>query len=166
MPTTALDESPRFHEGESVHERYIYHYDAAGNEVGADKMRGGSAAWKEYISCNEKNFVNSNMLESGNYRYTYDALNRLVGVEKDGNTQREYTYDAFGNRTKKVDYTIPAKSGEIESGFETTLYYYNNANQLIAEQLGASGISGAVQEKTYRYDRRGNLTAINQGEEL
>ena len=83
------------HEGENVHERYIYHYDAAGNEVGADKMRGGSAAWKEYISCNEKNFVNSNMLESGNYRYTYDALNRLVGVEKDGNIQREYSYDAF-----------------------------------------------------------------------
>ena len=154
------------HEGENVHERYIYHYDVAGNKVGADKMRGGSVAWEERILCNEESNVNGNIFDSGSYRYVYDALNRLVGVEKDGNTQREYTYDAFGNRTKKVDYTIPAKSGEIESGFETTLYYYNNANQLIAEQLGASGISGAVQEKTYRYDRRGNLTAINQGEEL
>lgn len=57
-------------------------------------------------------------------------------------------------------------SDGIESGFEATLYQYNNANQLIAEQLGASGISGAVQEKIYQYDRRGNPTAVNQGEEL
>ena len=45
-----------------------------------------------------------------------------MGVENDGDTQREYTYDAFGNRMKKVVYTIPAMVGEDESGFETTLY--------------------------------------------
>ncbi|MBP3486912.1 MAG: RHS repeat protein [Roseburia sp.] len=154
------------HEGENVHERYTYHYDAAGNKVGADKERGGSVSWQERILCNEESVDNGNALDSGSYRYVYDALNRLVGVEKDGNTQREYTYDAFGNRTKKVDYTIPVMSGETASDFKTTLYRYNNANQLIAEQLGASGLSGAVQEKTYQYDRRGNLTAVSQGEEL
>ena len=82
------------HVEENVHERYTYHYDAAGNKVGADKMRGGSATWEKRISCNEKSIVNGNeeshvngnILDSGSYRYAYDALNRLVGVEKDGNT--------------------------------------------------------------------------------
>ena len=83
------------HEGENVHERYIYHYDVAGNKVGADKMRGGSVAWEERILCNEESNVNGNIFDSGSYRYVYDALNRLVGVEKDGNIQREYSYDAF-----------------------------------------------------------------------
>ena len=167
------------HEGENVHERYIYHYDAAGNKVGADKTRGGSVTWKESTSCKKESIVNGNTLDSGSYRYAYDALNRLVGVEKNGNTQREYTYDAFGNRTKKVDYTISAMVGGDESGFETTLYQYNNANQLITEQLyinktadlqaelpWTAGLCPKTAEKTYRYDRRGNLTAVNQGEEL
>ncbi|MBO5062624.1 MAG: RHS repeat protein, partial [Prevotella sp.] len=178
------------HEGENIHERYTYHYDVAGNKIGADKMRGGDASWEKSISCNEESIVDSNALDSGSYRYVYDVLNRLVGVEKDGNRQREYTYDAFGNRTKKVDYTIPGMSGVSESGVETTLYHYNNANQLVAEQMGKagraengrvwkidveegqpglsgiSGLSNAAQEKTYCYDRRGNLITVNQGEEL
>ena len=178
------------HEGENIHERYTYHYDVAGNKIGADKMRGGDASWEKSISCNEESIVDSNALDSGSYRYVYDVLNRLVGVEKDGNRQREYTYDAFGNRTKKVDYTIPGMSGVSESGVETTLYHYNNANQLVAEQMwkagraengrvwkidveegqpglsGISGLSNAAQEKTYCYDRRGNLITVNQGEEL
>lgn len=133
------------HESAELHERYTYHYDAAGNKTGADKERSGSAA------C------------SGSYQYTYDALNRLVGVAKDGNIQRAYSYDAFGNRTKMADYTGAETSGGAETAPRTTDYRYDNANRLIAEQLWEAGVP---QETRRRYDRRGNLTEVWQGEEL
>ena len=55
--------------------------------------------------------------------------------------QTRYGYDAFGNRVLKEERTGP------------TLYRHNALNQLVAETK--NGL-----EKTYRYDKRGNLTLI------
>lgn len=41
---------------------------------------------------------------SGHYTYEYDALNQLVGVWKDGQQLRNYTYDSFGNRSQMDNY--------------------------------------------------------------
>lgn len=89
--------------------------------------------------------------DSETFRYGYDALNRLTEVSQNGQLLRKYAYDAFGNRTAKEDY-----SGQTPS---RTAYQYNANNQMIS-------LIGEGEEQTYTYDRRGNLTAVNRGEEL
>ena len=79
--------------------------------------------------------------ESGAYTYGYDALGRLSEIQKDGKLQTRYGYDAFGNRILK------------EEGTTRTTYHHNALNQLIAENREGM-------EKSYGYDRRGNLTRI------
>lgn len=79
--------------------------------------------------------------ESGRYEYHYDLLNRLTGVSQNGKRLREYGYDAFGNRKYLKN---------IFTG-EETHYEYNAANQLLRETRGET-------ERTYQYDKRGNLT--------
>ena len=73
--------------------------------------------------------------------YGYDALGRLSEIQKDGEIQTQYGYDAFGNRTWK------------EERGEQTSYQYNALNQLVSERQGEI-------RKEYGYDKRGNLTAI------
>ena len=67
-------------------DRFRYTYDAMGNRTMATKERRGLPE------------------ESGVYRYIYDGLQRLTGVEKDGKPLRSYQYDAFGNRTELEDH--------------------------------------------------------------
>lgn len=122
-----------YHEGAEVKESYQYIYDVAGNKIEAIKLRSGMES------------------DSGSFGYTYDALNRLIEVKKDGNVLRQYIYDAFGNRSRKLDYT-----GEI---LQETIYRYNQNNQLISELTGNT-------ETSYRYDQRGNLTEVSQEEQL
>ncbi len=121
------------HTGDGFAEEYAYQYDVAGNKTEAYKHRQGMEA------------------DSGNFGYGYDALNRLTEVYRDGSLLRRYTYDAFGNRTLKEDY-----SGEE---FVKTFYHYNANNQMVRR------ISGE-EEQNYTYDGRGNLTAVSRGEEL
>ena len=75
--------------------------------------------------------------------YGYDALGRLAEIQKDGQMQTRYGYDAFGNRTWKE-----------ESG-ERTSYQYNVINQMVSEKHGEL-------LKAYSYDKRGNLTGIQE----
>ena len=62
-------------------DKFMYEYDAVGNKVRICKRRRGMSAL------------------SGDYRYSYDSLNRLIEVEKDGKLLRSYSYDGYGNRT-------------------------------------------------------------------
>ena len=79
--------------------------------------------------------------ESGLYAYGYDALGRLNSVAKDGQDVRSYGYDAFGNRSL------------LKEGSRETSYVYNALNQLVSR-------ADALQEETYTYDKRGNLSLI------
>ena len=123
----------------TVLERYEYEYDLLGNRTALRKDRRASV----FASITERLARE----ECGNYIYRYDNLDRLTEVLKDGKLQSRYRYDAYGNRTEK------------ETGEGTTHYSYNEADQLVREE----GLDG---ERTFQYDRRGNLTAIRQGEEL
>ncbi len=79
--------------------------------------------------------------ESGIYAYGYDAPGRLSSVAKDGQSLRTYEYDAFGNRSL------------LKEGSRETSYVYNVLNQLVSR-------ADAMQEETYIYDKRGNLSFI------
>ncbi|MGN0130946.1 MAG: RHS repeat domain-containing protein, partial [Lachnospiraceae bacterium] len=65
----------------------------------------------------------------------------LSEVTKDGEALRTYGYDAFGNRTRMTE------------GDSRTTYTYNACNQLMSRV-------DAINEETYAYDRRGNLSLI------
>ena len=108
---------------EGILDRYTYQYDLLGNKTEIEKQRRGLEE------------------ESGSYKYGYDPLGRLNEVTKDGNPLRNYSYDAFGNRTRLM-----------ERGKQTT-YAYNSVNQLL------SRVDADVEE-TYTYDKRGNLSQI------
>ena len=131
-------------DGSGILEQYSYDYDEMGNKTKIHKERAGLPG------------------ESGEYRYTYDGLQRLIQVTKDGQLLRGYTYDAFGNRIQMED----REKGRVSS------YRYNAINQLIREEMysleTAGSIPGINQEeklparaegfvKQYTYDQRGNL---------
>ena len=99
-------------------------YDANGNKIRIERYRKGRPD-----AC-------------GTYQYTYDKLNRLTEVRKDGTMQERYGYDGRGNRIRK------------EADGVETCYTYNALNQLIRRE--EKGETGRITE--YRYDCRGNLT--------
>ena len=131
-------------DGQGVLEEYHYAYDELGNKTGIRKKRAGLP------------------LESGEYGYTYDGLQRLTQVTKDGQLLRDYTYDAFGNRIRMED----KERGRV------TAYHYNAMDQLMAEEIrplsAGESMPGSGQEEAllfegeslfhcYSYDQRGNL---------
>ena len=121
------------HNGKDVQISFRYEYDKLGNKVRTIKER--------------NDIVGSN----GCLDYAYDAVNRLTQVRKDGNLLRNYTYDAFGNRSSKTEYQT---AGEL-----VTTYRYNTKNQLMQE-------TDADGTKDYTYDHRGNLLSLTSGEEV
>lgn len=118
-------------EQDGILDRMCYVYDVLGNKAVVTKERRGVPT------------------ESGEYRYTYDALHRLIGVEKDGRKLRYYRYDSFGNRTCMEDYTEDMRY----------VYTYDNMNQMIEKTASAISKFGETGlHMTYTYDGRGNLT--------
>lgn len=110
-------------DSQGVLDQYTFQYDECGNKISIEKKRRGLDD------------------ESGFYQYSYDALGRLEQVIKDGTLLRNYTYDAFGNRTSLVE------------NKSLTSYVYNDLNQLISKRDTQGEIS-------YQYDRRGNLCRV------
>ncbi len=120
-------------------DRYCYEYDAAGNKAAIHKERRGLPE------------------ESGSYRYTYDGLQRLTGVEKDGGLLRRYQYDPFGNRISMEDHEHGASSE----------FSYDILNRLFEERRYHSPVVPESQDAyeciRYEYDNRGNLTGEYEG---
>ena len=83
----------------------------------------------------------------------YDDMGRLTQETVAGETQINYQYDNFQNRSQKTVQNM------TDNTVSTTNYSYNRNNQLIQETSGN-------EEKQYCYDANGNLTAIQQGEQL
>ena len=101
---------------------YQFQYDAMENKIAVKKERRGLAE------------------ESGSYAYRYDAIGRLIQVERNEKMLRSYQYDGFGNRTAVFDDIL----GKRE-------YHYNCVDRL-------TEMVDVEQQKTYGYDydHRGN----------
>lgn len=116
-------------------DKYIYRYDHMGNKVEIEKKRKGC------------------MGESGKYSFSYDAVQRLTGIKKDGVQIKEYEYDAFGNRKKISDNQLGIQ----------VLSKYNELNQLV-EEIHCR--EDGEFRRSFSYDQRGNLVAEYEGDVL
>ncbi|MBQ4069357.1 MAG: hypothetical protein IJC76_08900 [Lachnospiraceae bacterium] len=111
---------------DTVYERHAYTYDKNSNIISETDYMSDAALDRTRV-------------------HTYDSLNRLTStVETDNATgnvsETFYEYDKVGNRTKVVE------------ADKTTLYIYNELNQVIRADISGS-VTGY---KTYQYDGRGN----------
>ena len=118
---------------EKINMEYIYTYDLVGNKTGISINKNGSVK---------------------DYSYSYDEVGRITKVVLNDKMLREYSYDIFGNRTAKVDYT--------EEEVVTTNYIYKGG-KLVEELISKN--NGLIQ-KRYEYDKRGNLIKKFADDEL
>ena len=91
------------------------------------------------------------------YQYTYDPLNRLVAAVH-GEDIKRYRYDELGNRTRQWR----GKKYDTYDANPWTTHTYNKRNQLIKtlEPTITNDHEIATTTREYRYDKRGNMTAI------
>jgi len=116
---------------------YTYTRDAAGHVTGISGIQppttSGEAINYSYNPANNqltgaapKSYsydANGNMIADGTSTFTYDGLNRLEKVKKQGATVATYGYDSSNRRIRKTVGTV------------ITHYLYDLNNQLIAETL-------------------------------
>ncbi|MBR3307987.1 MAG: hypothetical protein IKI75_12140 [Lachnospiraceae bacterium] len=119
-------------DGQGIIDRYVFRYNAAGSRTGIEKYRRGLPE------------------AGGNYEMEYDALGRLTAVVRDKVKLRDYSYDTFGNRLEKNEYS---KDGTV---LEHVEYAYSLRDQLLRMKES----NGDIRE--YAYDRRGNLSSVTK----
>ena len=123
-------------------EKYTYDYDLLGNKTKIVKYRDVSAIGIEEDNNKEK-IIHKLWQDSVTFNYGYDNLNRLVEVKRGDILVHKYAYDAFGNRT-----LFKNEDKEVR-------YTYDSLDRLMKE----GGLQG---NKTYDYDKRGNLIGITE----
>ena len=122
-------------------EEYAYDYDLLGNKTKIVRhMDVNPKGIKE--NDNKEKIIHKLWNDSATFYYSYDALNRLIEVKRGDRLVSKYTYDAYGNRESLK------RSNDLE-----IRYTYDALDRLIKE----GGLQG---NKTYEYDKRGNLIGI------
>ena len=122
-------------------EEYVYDYDLLGNKTKIVRHRDvNPRGIKE--NDNKEKIIHKLWNDSATFYYIYDAINRLIEVKRGDRLVSKYTYDAYGNRES------------LKSGNDLEIRYtYDALDRLIKE----GGLQG---NKTYEYDKRGNLIGI------
>jgi RHS repeat-associated protein len=95
--------------------------------------------------------------ERGSVSYTYDALNRLTGVDHPDRTDEFFTYDAAGNRLSSAEeptWTYNAND-ELEACGAARLAYDADGNVVSREDAG-----GRIH---YHYNAEGRLSRVTDG---
>ena len=122
-------------------EEYAYDYDLLGNKTKIVRHRDvNPRGIKE--NDNKEKIIHKLWNDSATFYYSYDALSRLIEVKRGDRLVSKYTYDAYGNRESLK------RSNDLE-----IRYTYDALDRLIKE----GGLQG---NKTYEYDKRGNLIGI------
>ena len=125
------------HSGKDVQIGYQYEYDKLGNKVRTVKER-------------------SDIIEdNGCFDYTYDGVNRLIKVRKDGKLLRNYTYDAFGNRSR-TEYRTAGSLPEDRR-------YDAGAGRFISEDFikGHTAVPYTMNHYSYCFNRPMDLVDLN-----
>ena len=123
-------------------EEYAYDYDLLGNKTKIVRHRDVNPnGIKE--NDNKEKIIHKLWDDSSTFYYSYDALSRLIEVKRGDRLVSKYTYDAYGNRESLK------RSNDLE-----IRYTYDALDRLIKE----GGLQG---NKTYEYDKRGNLIGIS-----
>ena len=128
-------------------EEYLYGYDLLGNETKTVRKRDvNSKGIKE--DKNKEKIIHKLWEDSSTFNYEYDSLSRLIAVKRGEKEVCRYAYDAFGNRSKMK-----------KDGMEVA-YTYDALDRLVKT-------SGLYENKTYEYDKRGNLIGVmNRGKKI
>lgn len=107
-----------------------------------DEMRFGYDAYgrRDFY----KRYRRDDVRNTVSYRYSYDAAGHLQQVFCDDQLLREYSYDAFGNRSSLRE------TGAGSGMQKLTSYSYDLSGALLRQACGDDVID-------YRYDPRGNL---------
>jgi RHS repeat-associated protein len=95
---------------------------------------------------------------TSNYRYGYDAAQRLAQVEKDGVVVEQYSYDANGNRLTGLSPLTGNVTGAYDDQdrllqYGAATYRYTANGELLTKTQNG-------QTTHYNYDELGNLTAV------
>ena len=128
-------------------EEYLYGYDLLGNKTNTVRERDvNSSGIKE--DKNKEKIIHKLWEDSSVFNYEYDSLSRLISVKRREKEVCRYAYDAFGNRSKMK-----------KDGIEVS-YTYDALDRLVKT-------SGLYENKTYEYDKRGNLIGVmNRGKKI
>ncbi|MGI9303814.1 MAG: RHS domain-containing protein, partial [Gammaproteobacteria bacterium] len=108
--------------------------------------------------------ANSNIIakstEHGDYRYGYDALDRLTAADNPTLADEQYTYDPAGNRLTDSDTEDTWQYNETNQLLaygNTTLAYDNNGSPIKKTE--------STQTQTYTYNPDNRLTEISDGQQ-
>ena len=127
---------------------YRYTYDGNGNRVTENTTTYTTTTNSNQLSHIENALITydaagNRLTGPDNQSYVYNLAGRLREYQENDQTEAVYTYNAQGQRTRKVE------------GNKTTLYHYDLSGLLISEQvMGAEGNSeeGNSNENTDAYD--------------
>lgn len=121
----------------------LYTYDARNLPLSRSVTQTGDSVSYSY---NEVGGISSMTDTSGTSTYSYDAVDRLLQINKSGALQICYTYDALGNIL-----TIKDKKGYI------TTYTYDKSNRMKTVSYTAYG---EAKTAVYNYDVNGNRQSV------
>jgi RHS repeat-associated protein len=131
---------------------HTYSYDKVGNRTAKDDVTYTVNAMGELISLSDGTTFTYNSIGSrtgktqgtDSWVYAYDAVNQLIGVEKNGEMLEEYVYDGNGRRI------------QVTADSETTTYVY--FGRAVMHEENATGIATYIYGPGGRFAER---TTIN-----
>jgi RHS repeat-associated protein len=124
--------------------------DDAGDDLVINDAFGGTDITPTYDD-------NGNLTFDGNFKYTYDAWNRLIKATLDDTdvTIHEAAFDGLGRRVVKT----VSNSGDLDGVTE----YYHNSNQIIETRDGSGNLETQVYHGTQYIDEVVGQRIANMG---
>lgn len=123
-------------------------YNMVYNDFNAiDQILIGNTAIATYEYVQNNGNLKKTTLANGAYiEYTYDSVDRLVGVCYNGIEEARFVYSSSGSLSSIVD---------VDNS-TTYSYYYSGAGKLISERM--SNANGLVSQRSYEYDVHDRLS--------
>ena len=123
-------------------------YNMVYNDFNAiDQILIGNTAIATYEYVQNNGNLKKTTLANGAYiEYTYDSVDRLVGVCYNGIEEARFVYSSSGSLSSIVD---------VDNS-TTYSYYYSGAGKLISERM--SKANGLVSQRSYEYDEHDRLS--------